>query len=84
MTKKIDYTHNNPVVAGFVENDYDYLHSSARDYAGTTGLVKVITTWRTVLKAWRILSMRATSEDTCGSGGDVCCKRKAIMQVLFN
>jgi hypothetical protein len=44
IDQKIDYTHNNPVVAGFVENDYDYLHSSARDYAGTTGLVKVITT----------------------------------------
>jgi REP element-mobilizing transposase RayT len=44
IDQKIDYTHNNPVVAGFVENDYDYLHSSARDYAGIKGLVKVITT----------------------------------------
>jgi putative transposase len=39
---KIDYTHNNPVVAGFVENDYEYLYSSARDYAGIKGLVNVI------------------------------------------
>ncbi len=44
IDQKIDYTHNNPVVAGFVENDYDYLHSSARDYAGIKGLVKVIIT----------------------------------------
>src|SRR5476651_319883 len=28
IDQKIDYTHNNPVVAGFVENDYEYLHSS--------------------------------------------------------
>jgi len=42
--QKIDYTHDNPVVAGLVENDYEYLHSSARDYCGIKGLVKVITT----------------------------------------
>jgi len=41
--QKIDYTHNNPVEAGFVENDYEYLYSSARDYCGLKGLVKVIT-----------------------------------------
>jgi REP element-mobilizing transposase RayT len=40
--QKIDYTHNNPVEAGFVENDYEYLYSSARDYCGIKGLVKVI------------------------------------------
>ena len=44
IQQKIDYTHENPVVAGFVENDYEYLHSSARDYCGIKGLVKVITT----------------------------------------
>lgn len=44
IQQKIDYTHDNPVVAGFVENDYEYLHSSARDYCGIPGLVKVITT----------------------------------------
>ena len=42
--QKIDYTHDNPVEAGFVEMDYEYLYSSARDYCGTGGLVKVITT----------------------------------------
>jgi putative transposase len=42
IQQKIDYTHNNPVVTGFVENDYEYLHSSARDYCDIKGLVKVI------------------------------------------
>jgi putative transposase len=42
IQQKIDYTHNNPVEAGFVENDYEYLYSSARDYTGIKGLVKVI------------------------------------------
>ena len=32
IQQKMDYTHNNPVEAGFVENDYEYLYSSARDY----------------------------------------------------
>jgi putative transposase len=41
--QKMDYTHDNPVEAGFVENDYEYLYSSARDYCGIKGLVKVIT-----------------------------------------
>ena len=27
IQQKIDYTHENPVVAGFVENDYEYLYS---------------------------------------------------------
>lgn len=43
IQQKIDYTHDNPVEAGFVESDYEYLYSSARDYCGIKGLVKVIT-----------------------------------------
>jgi putative transposase len=42
IQQKMDYTHDNPVEAGFVENDYEYLYSSARDYCGIKGLVKVI------------------------------------------
>ena len=42
IDQKIDYIHNNPVESGFVENGYEYLYSSARDYAGIKGLVKVI------------------------------------------
>ncbi len=36
--EKIDYIHQNPVRAGYVEN---YLYSSARDYAGKKGLVEL-------------------------------------------
>lgn len=43
IQQKIDYIHNNPVVAGLVEQDYEYLHSSARDYSGNKGLIKTIT-----------------------------------------
>jgi putative transposase len=42
IQQKIDYTHNNPVEAGVVEFDYEYLYSSARDYRDVPGLVKVI------------------------------------------
>ncbi|WP_028980141.1 REP-associated tyrosine transposase [Sporocytophaga myxococcoides] len=41
IMEKINYIHNNPVRAGLVENPEYYLHSSARDYAGRKGLVKV-------------------------------------------
>jgi len=44
IEQKIDYIHHNPVVSGFVDHDYEYLHSSARDYSGMKGLVTVITT----------------------------------------
>ena len=43
IQQKIDYIHNNPIEAGFVENDCEYLYSSARDYCGIKGFVKVIT-----------------------------------------
>jgi REP element-mobilizing transposase RayT len=38
----LNYTHNNPVRAGIVDNMEDYLYSSARDYTGIKGLVNVI------------------------------------------
>ncbi len=37
--QKINYIHQNPVKAGFVENPEDYLYSSAKDYAGEKGLI---------------------------------------------
>lgn len=40
--EKIDYIHNNPVRAGWVEFPSHYLYSSAKDYAGEKGLVKVV------------------------------------------
>lgn len=41
MDQKLDYIHDNPVEAGIVENPEDYLHSSARNYAGLPGLLDV-------------------------------------------
>ena len=38
---KIKYIHNNPVEAGLVSRPEDYFYSSARDYAGMNGPVKV-------------------------------------------
>ena len=34
LIQRLNYIHNNPVVAGFVEEPTAWLHSSARDYAG--------------------------------------------------
>jgi len=39
MFQKVNYTHYNPVSAGFVDKAEDYLLSSARDYAGIPGLI---------------------------------------------
>ncbi len=41
VVEKLVYIHNNPVRAGIVENVEEYLHSSARDYAGRSGLVSI-------------------------------------------
>ena len=40
--QKLDYTHNNPVEAGFVSKPEDWLYSRARNYCGMEGLVDVI------------------------------------------
>jgi putative transposase len=39
--QKIEYIHNNPVRVGIVTRPEDYLYSSAIDYCGGAGLVKV-------------------------------------------
>ncbi|AWW31239.1 transposase [Echinicola strongylocentroti] len=41
LIQKLHYIHENPVKAMIVESPEDYLFSSARDYAGMKGLVKV-------------------------------------------
>jgi REP element-mobilizing transposase RayT len=41
IEQKLNYIHQNPVVEGIVENAQDYLYSSARDYYGMVGLVKI-------------------------------------------
>ena len=43
--QRINYTHQNPVRQLIVENAADYLFSSARDYEGRKGLVKVEVAW---------------------------------------
>ncbi len=42
LDQKLDYIHNNPVEAGFVELPHEYLYSSAKDYAGQKGLINII------------------------------------------
>lgn len=37
--QKLNYIHQNPVEAGFVENEEDYLYSSARDFYDKKGLI---------------------------------------------
>ena len=39
--QKLDYIHDNPVRAGFVEKPEEYLYSSARDYKGGKGLIEI-------------------------------------------
>jgi len=39
IEQKLNYIHENPVKAGFVENPEDWLLSSAKDYAGKKGLL---------------------------------------------
>ncbi|MCB0497326.1 MAG: transposase [Cyclobacteriaceae bacterium] len=41
MQQRIDYIHNNPVKAGFVDNPADWLYSSARDYEDRKGLIDI-------------------------------------------
>ncbi len=39
LYQKLDYIHNNPVRAGFVDDAIAWCYSSARDYAGLDGLL---------------------------------------------
>jgi REP-associated tyrosine transposase len=41
IEQKIDYTHNNPVEAGFVEKAEDWKYSSAKDFCDEKGLIKL-------------------------------------------
>ena len=43
LRQRLDYIHNNPVVAGIVDKAEEYLYSSARDYYGTgKGLLDIL------------------------------------------
>jgi len=39
--QKLNYIHSNPVEAGFVDVEVHYIYSSARDYAGEKGFIKM-------------------------------------------
>ena len=41
LFQKLDYIHLNPVKAALVANAYEYIYSSASDYYGKPGLVKI-------------------------------------------
>jgi REP element-mobilizing transposase RayT len=42
IDQKLDYLHNNPVTAGWVDEPEHYLYSSAKDYSGGKGLIDII------------------------------------------
>jgi putative transposase len=46
MWQKVEYIHMNPLKRGFVNDPVHWQHSSARNYAGQSGLIDVITDWR--------------------------------------
>jgi REP element-mobilizing transposase RayT len=46
MLQKLEYIHNNPVKRGYVDDPLHWRYSSARNYAGLSGLVTVSTDWR--------------------------------------
>jgi REP element-mobilizing transposase RayT len=41
IDQKLDYIHNNPITAGWVDEAEHYLYSSARDYMGMKGLLDI-------------------------------------------
>lgn len=46
LLQKVEYTHNNPVRRGFVDDPVHWRYSSARNYAGKPGLLTVKVDWR--------------------------------------
>ena len=45
MRQKIEYIHYNPVRRGYVDDPTHWRYSSARNYAGQAGILKVSTEW---------------------------------------
>jgi putative transposase len=41
LQQRLNYIHNNPVEARFVDNPSEWLYSSARDYEGKKGLIDI-------------------------------------------
>lgn len=42
LEQKLNYIHENPIQAEIVENAEEYIYSSAKNYAGQTGLLNVV------------------------------------------
>ena len=45
MKEKIEYIHNNPIKRGYVEEAQHWRYSSAKDYLGINGLLKIDRVW---------------------------------------
>ena len=45
MRQKVEYIHQNPVERGYVDRAEHWRYSSARDYAGSAGLLEVEKVW---------------------------------------
>jgi putative transposase len=45
IEEKLDYIHQNPVKAGWVSEPEHYLYSSAKDYGGENGILKIKMLW---------------------------------------
>jgi REP element-mobilizing transposase RayT len=41
IDSRVTYIHQNPVKAGIVEHDYEYLYSSARNFAGLSSMIEI-------------------------------------------
>ena len=42
IDQKLEYIHNNPVKAGFVDEPEHYLYSSAINYSGGKGMIDLV------------------------------------------
>ena len=45
IEEKLEYIHQNPVKAGWVAEPHHFLYSSAKDYAGEKGILKIKMLW---------------------------------------
>ena len=45
LRQKLDYTHQNPVKRGYVDDSVHWRYSIARNYAGLPGLIPIFTGW---------------------------------------
>jgi len=45
MKEKISYIHHNTVKRGYIEESEHWRYSSAKDYAGIDGILKIVRVW---------------------------------------